>query len=223
MFKERGWPRSQVFAIARCRSLLILAARALGLDCGPCPDSTTLESIAILFRHQHQIQFHLQLGLWRPRLAVAAQSAAQPRGGRAVRVSAKSCAILNLQGRSLFGALVEAWRGCSDLRILVTSADEQAKHYCPNSCEQNSRHPPRPYRRAARQSGHRELRRCVSRARRLRPIQDDGDERPRILRLYHRVAGEAREYQFVSNTSDGDTRRNCPSRSSLLVCSHRHS
>src|SRR5208283_5441811 len=47
--------------------------------------------------------------------------------------------------------------------------------------------------------GHRELRRCASRARRLRPVQDDGDEGVRVSRLYDRVAGEAWEYQFVSN------------------------
>src|SRR5580658_7137244 len=49
-------------------------------------------------------------------------------------------------------------------------------------------------------AGHRELRRCASRARRLRPVQDDGDERPRVIRLYDRVAGEAWEYPFVSDT-----------------------
>src|SRR6202050_3322574 len=45
---------------------------------------------------------------------------------------------------------------------------------------------------------HRKLRRCASRARRLRPVQDDGDERPWVPRLYDRVAGEAWEYQVVS-------------------------
>jgi hypothetical protein len=40
---------------------------------------------------------------------------------------------------------------------------------------------------------HCELRRRASRARRLRSVQNDGYERLRVPRLYHRIAGEAWE------------------------------
>src|ERR1700685_2309727 len=46
---------------------------------------------------------------------------------------------------------------------------------------------------------HRELRGSARRARRLRPVQHDGDKRLRVSGLYDRIAGEAWEYLFVSN------------------------
>ena len=53
---------------------LIVAARALGPDCGPCRASTTLAWIRPLFRHANPVELYLQHWLRRSSFRVSAQS-----------------------------------------------------------------------------------------------------------------------------------------------------